>query len=93
MLLYFISLKCAVLGDCQARYACLSCQHHRVMETDQPQLEADRSRMQSDLEKSQAAGQQRRVTEIERLLELVNNRLNGLKELQALVEEVNYGQT
>jgi integrase len=79
-----------MLGDCQARYACLSCQHHRVTEADQLQLEADRIRMQNDLEKSQAEGQQRRVTEIERLLELVNSRLNGLKELQALIEEVKH---
>jgi hypothetical protein len=28
----------SMLGDCQYRYACLSCTHHRVTEADIPQL-------------------------------------------------------
>lgn len=76
-----------MLGDCKARYACLSCEHHRITEADRPHLEADRDRLQYDLEKALAVGQQRRVTEIERLLELVNNRLEGLEKLAILIEE------
>lgn len=76
-----------MLGDCQARYACLSCIYHRVTEEDQPQLEADRQYLQQDLEQAETAGQQRRIIEIQRLLALVNNRLQGLSELQLLIEE------
>jgi len=77
----------SMLGDCQYRYACLSCTHHRVTEADIPQLEADKQQMELDLERAQIAQQERRVTEIQRLLELVNNRLRGLKELQKVREE------
>jgi integrase len=77
----------SMLGDCQYRYACLSCTHHRVTEADIPQLEADKQQMELDLERAQIAQQERRVTEIQRLLELVNNRLRGLAELQKMREE------
>ncbi len=77
----------SMLGDCQYRYACLSCTHHRVTEEDIPQLEADKQQMELDLERARTAQQQRRVTEIQRLLELVNNRLQGLAELQKMREE------
>ncbi|MHC5732950.1 MAG: tyrosine-type recombinase/integrase, partial [Nostoc sp.] len=30
-----------MLGDCQHRYACLSCPHHRITPEDKSQLEAD----------------------------------------------------
>jgi len=43
--------------------------------------------MELDLERARVAQQERRVTEIQRLLELVNNRLRGLKELQKVREE------
>ena len=72
----------SMLGDCQYRYACLSCHHHRVTEEDQPKLEADYQLLLQDLEKSQKAGQERRVTEINRLLRLLKARLEGLEELQ-----------
>jgi len=77
----------SMLGDCQYRYACLSCVHHRVTEADIPQLEADKQQMELDLQRARAAQQERRVTEIQRLLELVNNRLQGLAELQKIREE------
>lgn len=79
-----------MLGDCQMRYACLSCQHHRVIETDRSQLETDINQLKKDLGKAEAAEQMRRVTEIERLLELLNNRLQGLDKLQTWVNEFNY---
>jgi integrase len=74
----------AMLGDCQYRYACLSCHHHRVTEEDKPKLEADYQLLQQDLEKFRKAGQERRVTEINRLLRLLKARLEGLEELQNL---------
>lgn len=73
-----------MLGDCQYRYACLSCTHHRVTEDDQPRLEADCKHLQQDLKQAQISGQERRVTEINRLLELLTNRARGLGELQEL---------
>ena len=76
-----------MLGDCQYRYACLSCLHHRVILEDNSQLEADRKRLQQELEQAQTLGQSRRVTEIQRLLELVKKRLQGLSELQNIKEE------
>ena len=74
----------AMLGDCQYRYACLSCHHHRVTKEDKPKLSADYQLLQQDLKKSQEAGQERRVTEINRLLRLLKARLEGLEELQKL---------
>ena len=76
-----------MLGDCQYRYACLSCLHHRVILEDNSQLEADRKRLQQELEQAQTLGQSRRVTETQRLLELVKKRLQGLSELQNIKEE------
>ena len=73
-----------MLGDCQYRYACLSCDNHRVTLEDKPKLEADFKNLQQDLQKSQSAGQERRVTEINRLLALLKNRLQGLEKLQNL---------
>ncbi len=73
-----------MLGDCQYRYACLSCTHHRVTLEDRTQLKADSQCLQQDLEQAQTAGQERRVTEINRLLELLKNRLQGLEKLQNL---------
>jgi hypothetical protein len=75
-----------MLGDCQYRYACLSCDHHRVTLEDRPQLETDRELLQQDLQQAQTKGQQRRVTEIQRLLQLINKRLQGLAELQTILE-------
>lgn len=79
-----------MLGDCQYRYACLSCDHHRVTLEDRPQLEADCKRLQQDLEQAEATGQQRRITEIRRLLELLNSRLKGLNELQSFSQKYSY---
>jgi len=79
-----------MLDDCQYRHACLSCIHHRVTEADIPQLQADRQRLELNLERAKAASQERRVTEIQRLLELVDNRLRGLAELQKMREENHY---
>lgn len=76
-----------MLGDCQYRYACLSCDHHRVTLEDKPQLETDCQHLQQDLEQSQKAGQERRVTEISRLLELLKTRLQSLEQLQNLKGE------
>ena len=70
-----------MLGDCQYRYACLSCDHHRITLEDKPRLEADFKSLQLDLSQSKSKGQERRVTEINRLLELIEVRLNGLKDL------------
>jgi hypothetical protein len=73
-----------MLGDCQYRYACLSCDHHRVTLEDRPRLEADCQYLQEDLQQAQATGQERRVTEIERILKLLQNRLQGLAKLQKI---------
>lgn len=82
-----------MLGDCQYRYACLSCDHHRVTLEDQPKLETDIEHLQKDLEQAQSAGQQRRVTEINRLLALLKSRLQGLEKLQNLEENKTNDQT
>ena len=71
-----------MLGDCQYRYACLSCDHHRVTLEDKPKLEVDIENLQKDLQQAQSAGQQRRITEINRLLALLSSRLQGLEKLQ-----------
>lgn len=71
-----------MLGDCQYRYACLSCNYHRVTLEDRPKLETDTQRLQKDLEQAQTAGQERRVTEINRLLKLLKTRLQGLEKLE-----------
>lgn len=71
-----------MLGDCEYRYACLSCNHHRVTLEDKPYIEADIHQLQQDLEQAQVAGQDRRVTEIHRLLNLLVTRLQGLEKLQ-----------
>ena len=71
-----------MLGDCQYRYACLSCDHHRVTLEDKPKLEADIRSLRADLKQAEAAGQERRVTEINRLLELLKTRTRGLKSLE-----------
>lgn len=73
-----------MLGDCQYRYACLSCDHHRVTLEDKPKLETDIERLQQDLEQAETAGQDRRVTEINRLLKLLATRLQGLAKLENL---------
>ena len=76
-----------MLGDCQYRYACLGCGHHRVTLEDKPIIEADIQNLQQDLEQAQIAGQERRVTEINRLLELLKTRLEGLEKLENLTGE------
>ncbi len=80
-----------MLGDCSFRYACLSCDHHRVTLEDKPKVEIDIQRLQQDLGKAQTAGQERRVTEINRLLGLLKTRLQGLEKLEALKGENNNG--
>ncbi|MGK7934820.1 MAG: tyrosine-type recombinase/integrase [Xenococcaceae cyanobacterium] len=80
-----------MLGDCQYRYACLSCDHHRVTLEDKPKLETDIQRLQEDLEQAQTATSTRRVTEINRLLELLKTRLQGLKKLENFKGENNNG--
>ena len=73
-----------MLGDCQYRYACLSCDHHRVTLEDKAKLETDCQQLQKDLEQAQIAGQERRKTEINRLLELLKTRLQGLEKVEHL---------
>ncbi len=73
-----------MLGDCQYRYACLSCDHHRVTLEDKPKLEADIGHLCADLKQAKAAGHERRITEINRLLELLKTRMRGLKSLEKL---------
>ncbi|MDJ0574078.1 MAG: tyrosine-type recombinase/integrase [Xenococcaceae cyanobacterium MO_234.B1] len=80
-----------MLGDCQYRYACLSCDHHRVTLEDKRKLETDIKFLQQDLEKAQTAGQERRMTEINRLLGLLKTRLQGLEKLENLKGEKNHG--
>jgi integrase len=76
-----------LLGDCQYRYSCLNCSYHRITLEDRPKLENDLARLKQDLFEAEEAGKQRRVTEINRLLELINNRIRGLNELLTLLEE------
>ena len=82
-----------MLGDCQYRYACLSCDHHRVVLEDKAKLVADFQQLQQDLEQAQIAEQERRVTEINRLLKLLQTRLEGLEKLQNLKGGQVNGQT
>lgn len=81
-----------MLGDCQYRYACLSCDHHRVTLEDKSKLEADSKSLQQDLQESKNAGQERRVIEIDRLLKLLKIRLQGLEKLQDLKGEKTNGE-
>jgi hypothetical protein len=76
-----------MLGDCQYRYSCLNCSHHRVTPEDRSKLEDDFNRLSQDLLLAEEAGKQRRITEIERLLKLINDRLQGLNKLQTLLED------
>ena len=76
-----------MLGDCQYRYACLSCDHHRVTLEDKPKLKTDIQRLEKDLKEAQIRGQERRVTEINRLLGLLTTRLQGLEHLENLKGE------
>ena len=78
-----------MLGDCQYRYGCLGCDHHRVTLEDEPKLESDIKCLKQDLKQAQTAGQERRITEINRLLELLNNRLQGLEKLKK-IKKKNY---
>lgn len=77
----------SMLGDCQYRYACLSCNHHRVTLEDRFKLESDREQLQEELKQAQEAGLVRRETEINRLIGLIHSRLNGLDELKAMLEK------
>lgn len=77
----------SMLGDCKHRYACLDCVHHRVTLEDRPQLEADRDLLQQDLQQAKMSDQERRLTEIQRLLNLINSRLMGLTKLENLLEK------
>jgi integrase len=70
-----------MLGDCQYRYACLNCNHHRVTLEDKHQIETDIEQLQKDLEQAKNTGKERRETEINRLLELLTIRLQGLEKL------------
>ncbi|MEM6404156.1 MAG: integrase, partial [Cyanobacteria bacterium P01_D01_bin.116] len=65
------------------------CGYHRVTEADKPKIEADIKNLEQDLEQANNAGQERRVTEINRLLELLKTRLKGLDKLKNLREGVN----
>ncbi len=76
--------RAIMLGDCQYRYACLSCDHHRVTLEDKPKLEADFQQLKRELQQAQNRKEERRVTEINRLLDLLKNRLQGLKELEKI---------
>ena len=78
-----------LLGDCELRYACLSCEHHRVRLEDKPLIESDIKDLQQDLEQAQKAGKQRRVTEVNRFLGLLTTRLQGLEELENLKNKNN----
>ena len=80
-----------MLGDCQYRYACLSCEHHRVTLEDKSKLEADIKCLEKDLDRAKSIGQERRITEINRLLELLKNRLIGLVKLQNIEGEKHNG--
>ncbi len=79
--------KPVMLGDCQYRYTCLSCIHHRVTLEDQPKIEADIKSLEEDLKQAQVARKERRITEIKRLLELLETRLHGLEELPNIEED------
>lgn len=79
-----------MLGDCQYRYACLRCDHHRVTPEDIPKLEADLESLNSDLEQAQSIGAERRVTEIIQLKKLIENRLYGLNELIEITQRNNH---
>ena len=76
-----------MLGDCQYRYACLSCDHHRVTKEDKPAIEADVERLEKDLIQAQRAEQEQRVTEINRLLKLLKDWQFGLEKLEQLSEK------
>ena len=73
-----------MLGDCNYRYACIGCGYHRVTEEDKPIIGADIKNLKKDLNQAKTAGQERRVTEINRLLDLLITRLQGLEKLENL---------
>lgn len=77
----------SMLGDCQYRYACFKCCHHRITLEDKPYLDADKQQLLQDLAQAEVAGAMRRITEINQLLELLDSRLNGLNQLQTMTEE------
>lgn len=80
-----------MLGDCQHRYACLSCSHHRVTLSDKSQLSADLNELQQDLIQAQNNGQERRVIEITNLLNLIKARILGLSEISQIKEDKKHG--
>ncbi|MDJ0718472.1 MAG: site-specific integrase [Prochloraceae cyanobacterium] len=73
-----------MLGDCQYRYACLGCGYHRVTEEDKPKIEIDIKNLETDLKQANTAGKKRTSTEINRLLELLKTRLQGLNKINNL---------
>lgn len=75
-----------MLGDCQFRYSCLSCDHHRVTLDDKKKLEIDRQSLKEDLQQAKTKKTEKRVTEINRLLGLIETRLDGLRKLQKIKE-------
>ncbi len=75
-----------MLGDCQYRYACLNCEHHRVTLEDKSKLKIDIKNLQQNLEQAETSGQKRRVTEINRLLELLRTRVQGLEKIEKIKE-------
>ena len=76
-----------MLGDCQYRYSCLTCDHHRVTLEDKSKLKTDIKLLQQDLGQAEKAEQERRITEINHLLKLLKNRLQGLEKLEDLKKE------
>ena len=76
----------SMLGDCELRYACLNCEHHRVTLTDRPLLEQDQKNLLRDLEKAKTQGHTRRITEISKLLVEIDNRLRGLQQVDVRLQ-------
>ena len=79
--------RARMLGDCQHKYACLNCIHHRVTLDDILLLENDLSNLQTDLSQAEPEGADRRIIQINELMKLIKIRLNGLQKLLQLIKK------
>lgn len=76
-----------MLEGCELQYACLICKYHRVTLRDRPLLEGDLANLKVDLERAKSYNNTRKITEISRLIEVIEVRLEGLERAELLLQE------